>query len=81
MWDVCTTNFLEIGTLCGGLRASLLADFVTETALVEMQVLGLIGKILTGPWMRTFYTSSVNQIDHIKGIYIPKCDQNTEGAN
>ena len=40
-------NFLETGTLCGGLRASLLADFVTETALVEMQVLGLIGKILS----------------------------------
>ena len=64
------TNFLETGTLCGGLRASLLADFVTETALVEIQVLGLIGKILTGPWMKTFYTSSVNQIDHIEGIYI-----------
>ena len=44
--------------------------FVTETALVEMQVTGLIDKILTGPWMKTFYTSSVNQIDHIEGIYI-----------
>ncbi|KAL5481691.1 hypothetical protein EMCRGX_G021924 [Ephydatia muelleri] len=35
--------YLEKGTSCGGLRASILADFVSTTAQVEMQVLGLIG--------------------------------------
>ena len=49
MWDLCTISFssIETGSLFGGLRASLLADYVTETALVEMQMLGLIGKILS----------------------------------
>ncbi len=37
-----------------------------------MQVLGLVGKLLTGPWMTTFYTSHTNQVDHIKGITIVK---------
>ena len=40
---------LKKGTSCGGLRASILTDFVSTTAQVEMQVLGLIGKFLTGP--------------------------------
>ena len=64
--------YLEKGTSCGGLRASILADFVSTTAQVEMQVLGLIGKLLTGPWMKAFYTSATNQIDHIDGIVVVK---------
>ena len=52
-------KLFETGTSCGGLRSSILANFVTDTVQVEMQVLGLIGKILTGPWMKAFYTSSV----------------------
>ena len=43
---------------------------VSDTAQVEMHVLGLIGKILTEPWMKAFYTSSVNQIDHLSGITV-----------
>ena len=38
--------YLEKGTSCGGLRASILADFESTTAQVEIQVFGLIGKLL-----------------------------------
>ena len=64
--------YLEKGTSCGGLRASIFADFVFTTAEVEMQVLGLIGKLLTGPLMKAFYTSATNQIDHVDGILVVK---------
>lgn len=30
--------------------------FQEETAIVELQVLGIMGKMLSGPWMSTFYT-------------------------
>ena len=33
-----------------------------------MQVLGLLGKILTGPSMQKFYTNADSEIDHIQGI-------------
>ena len=64
--------YLEKGTSCGGLRASIIADFVSTTAQVEIQVLGLIGKLLTGSWMKAFYTSANNQIDHVDGILVVK---------
>ena len=37
-----------------------------------MQVLGLIGKLLTGPWRKAFYTSATNQFDHVDGILVVK---------
>lgn len=39
---------------------------------VEMQVLGLLGKFLTGPWMTKFYTGADDQTDYIKCIEIIK---------
>lgn len=65
-------KFLEKGTSCGGLRASLLSDFRSTTGHVQMQVLGLLGKLLTGPWMKKFYRAAVNQIDHVEAIYVVK---------
>ena len=35
-----------------------------------MQVLGLFGKLLTGPWMVQFYTSAFSEVHHIDGIRI-----------
>ena len=61
-------KYLEQGTACGGLRASILADFVSTLGQVEMQVLGLLGKFLTGPWMKLFVISAANQTDHVDGI-------------
>lgn len=28
-----------------------------EAAVVELQVLGIVGKMFWGPWMKTFYTN------------------------
>lgn len=61
------TKFFETGTSCGGLRSCILADFSTEMAHVEMQVVGLLGKLLTGPWMALFYTSADDQINYVEG--------------
>ena len=57
---------------CGGLQASILADFDTAVAKDEMRVLGLIGKLLSGPWMTKFYTSAEKQVSHVEGITIVK---------
>ncbi|XP_014674001.1 PREDICTED: uncharacterized protein LOC106814216 [Priapulus caudatus] len=66
-------NFFSTGALsCGGLVSSLKKDFASKTALTEMQVLGLTGKLLTGPWMQTFYTSAENSISHMDGVEIVK---------
>ena len=64
-------NFLRHGAVsCGGLQAAILSDFGTATAMDEMRVLGLIGKLLAGPWMTKFYTSASNQVSHVHGISI-----------
>ena len=65
-------RYLKSGTACGGLRAAILHDFETDTAKLEMQVLGLFGKLLTGPWMQMFYTSAESDISHVDGIDIIK---------
>ncbi|KAK2155809.1 hypothetical protein LSH36_230g00015 [Paralvinella palmiformis] len=66
------TEYLEQGPTCGGLRASVLADFVSVLGHIEMQVLGWLGKLLTGPWMKKLYTAAVDQIDHVEGIQVIK---------
>ena len=65
-------RLLSEGTPCGGLRKCLHEDFQTTHGHVELQVLGLIGKLLTGPWMSTFYTSAEDQISHVQGIAVVK---------
>jgi len=37
-----------------------------------MQVLGLLGKLLTGPWIKIFYRAGVNQIGHVEAISVVK---------
>ena len=68
-------TFVELfktGTSCGGLRCSILQDFQSDVAKDELQVLGILGKTLTGPWMKTFYTSAGGDISHVDGIEIVK---------
>ena len=66
-------RYLRCGTTaCGGLRMALLQDFATVTVRLEQQVLGLFGKLLSGPWMRKLYTSGESDISHIQGICIIK---------
>ncbi len=66
-------DFLSSGAACGGLRKSILQDFQHPLAIVEMRILGLIGKFLTGPWMKKFYVSADNQtINYVEGIQVVK---------
>lgn len=69
---VALKSYLCGGTSCGGLRASILEDFNSTAGQVEMQVLGLLGKLLTGPWMTKFYTGADDQTDYIQGIEVIK---------
>ena len=50
----------------------MLKDLENDLAVLELQILGILGKTLTGPWMKRFYTSSENEINHIDGIDIVK---------
>ena len=65
-------KLLKVGTTLGGLRSSLEKDFRNEDTLCELQVLGLLGKHLTGPWMTKFYTAADTEISHVDGINIVK---------
>jgi len=48
------------------------ADFASPFAQMEMQFLGLLGKLLSGPWMKMFYTSAESQINFVEGIRVVK---------
>ena len=64
-------DFYKTGPVtCGGLRLAIYTDFNSSLAKLELCVLGLIGKLLTAPWMRTFYTSCEDEINHVQGIEV-----------
>ena len=66
-------KFFADGTVsCGGLLAAIFTDYQSPVAKVEIQVLGLLGKLLSGPWMSRFYTSVDTQVSHIDVICIVK---------
>ena len=65
-------EFLQKGTPLGGLKPSLLKDFRNPQTKLQLQVLGLIGKLFSGPWMKLFYTSSTSEINHMEGILVVK---------
>ena len=71
-------KLLKVGTTLGGLRSSLEKDFRNEDTLCELQVLGLLGKHLTGPWMTKFYTAADTEISHVDGINIVKASRDSE---
>ena len=65
--------FLQSGTVaCRGLTAAIENDFASVTAKCELHVLGLFGKLFTGPWMKKFYTSAESGISHVEGIGVVK---------
>ena len=53
-------------------RRAIYLSFIITHARVELQVLGLIGKLITGPWMRRFYISAADQnkedLNHLDGV-------------
>ena len=52
--------------------SSILKDFNTDKAKLELLVLGLLGKLLSGPWMTMFYVAPEDQMNHIDGITVVK---------
>ena len=53
----------------GGLTSALVKDLQNPTILAHLQILGLFGKLLTGPWMSMFYSeerSSLDMVPHLK---------------
>ena len=40
------------------LRTSLIKDLQNNIMLIQLRVLGLIGKVITGPWMKMFYCNN-----------------------
>ena len=59
---------LNSGTSLGGLGLCIIKNFTDTTGIVELQVLGIIGKLITGTWIKLFYTSHMNQIEPVDGI-------------
>jgi len=49
-----------------------LQDLKSATTRCELHVLGLLGKLLSGPWMKKFYISAASEMQHIKGIQVVK---------
>ena len=58
-------NMLKTGPGIGGLKSLLPEDLQSHLGTVELQVLGMLGKTLTGPWMKHFYTSAEKEINHV----------------
>ena len=52
--------------------SSILKEFNTDKAKLELLVLGLLGKLLSGPWMTMFYVAPEEQMTHIDGIAVVK---------
>ncbi|KAL5004056.1 hypothetical protein ScPMuIL_017512 [Solemya velum] len=66
-------KFFEEGIVSfGGLQAAICHDFESPVAKIEIQILGLLGELLLGPWMKRFYTSKEMQISHVDGIGVVK---------
>lgn len=66
-------KFLDGQTFsCNRLRGALQHDFQSPVAMVEIQVLGLLGKVLTGPWMARFYKGAASEISHFEGLVMVK---------
>lgn len=61
-------KLLQSGPDCGGLRPKLLMDFRNNIVVTQLHVIGLLGKIIFGPWMRKFYCSASDQVTYVEGI-------------
>ncbi|XP_035828213.1 uncharacterized protein LOC118478527 [Aplysia californica] len=55
-----------------GLKSSAVEDLQNPSILLHLQVLGLWGKLLTGPWMAVFYTEDSKRC-HLELVQHLKC--------
>jgi hypothetical protein len=44
------------------LKTGLIEEFYSTEIISQLQVLGVFGKVLTGPWMKTFYRNAETQL-------------------
>ena len=51
-------NYLQNMCLNTTLRTSLIKDLQYNGILIQLRVLGLIGNVITGPWMKIFYCNN-----------------------
>ena len=63
-------QFLKEGISCVGLRPAICASLMNENIMAEFVVLGLLGKLLTGPWMHHFYTPASSNPHHLDAVNI-----------
>ncbi|CAB4057347.1 RAPGEF1 [Lepeophtheirus salmonis] len=54
------------------LEHSIYEDCNNPTCLTQLHILAVIGKLLTGKWMKKFYNSYDNQLNNLNAIYIVK---------
>ena len=52
----------------GGLAKSAADDITNPEILVHLRVLGLLGKTITGPWMKQFYSESTTNLGSTKEL-------------
>ncbi|XP_033122099.1 uncharacterized protein LOC117121105 [Anneissia japonica] len=70
MKDNFFTNLFVSGLSSVKLSSALSVVFKTKHAKIELQVLGLIGRIISSPWMGKFYVSAVEQLNHLDAFDI-----------
>ena len=52
------------------LRTSLIKDLQYNGILIKLRVFGLIGKVITGPWMKIFYCNNEGK-SNLEVVSIP----------
>ena len=57
---------------CGNFVSCLLNDLSMEEAINQLCVLGLIGKLFSGPWMTKFYAVANGELTHMGAIDVVK---------
>ena len=64
------------------LRTALIQDLKNRTIILELRALGLIGKLVTGPWMKHFYASQhMTNLDIVPAINMCMNNLNLLRAN
>ncbi|KAK6177153.1 hypothetical protein SNE40_015313 [Patella caerulea] len=61
------------------LKTCLIEDFQNLNTLLELKVLALIGKLLTGPWIKRFYKNHEDGLHHLDAFSdIKRCSSRVE---
>lgn len=61
-------GFFKVANCSPNLKEIILKHFPSELVRTELVALACIGKVLTGPWMTRFYTSSAMEENHMSAV-------------